>query len=180
MPPKYHFTIELCTVIAPSCRSHEWLLASLIFFSGDFPKLSCTLRQVWDCLRLSATCLECARKKASALLGLSKIEAMYRKFAIWLREKCVESTNTILWQHTLNPSSNCFEPMTYTLSHCNIVIIPNNKNPYVYYQWQSVRGDPEHFDILVVSWQFEHFWANNWQSINNSHRTIKLWFNEEK
>ena len=22
-------------------------------------------------------------------------------------------------------------------------------------------GDPEHFDILVISWQFEHFWANN-------------------
>ena len=41
-------------------------------------------------------------------------------------------------------------------------------------------GDPEHFDILVISWQFEHFWANNWQGINNLHRTIKLWFNEEK
>ena len=48
------------------------------------------------------------------------------------------------------------------------------------YQWQSVRGDPEHFDILVISWQFEHFWANNWQGINNSLRTIKLWFNEEE
>ena len=47
-------------------------------------------------------------------------------------------------------------------------------------EWQSVRGDPEHFDSLVISWQFEHFWANNWQGINNSHRTIKLWFNEEK
>ena len=32
-------------------------------------------------------------------------------------------------------------------------------------------GGPEHFDILVISWQFEHFWANNWQGINNSHRT---------
>ena len=30
-------------------------------------------------------------------------------------------------------------------------------------------GDPEHFDILVISWQFEYFWANNWQGINNSH-----------
>ena len=26
----------------------------------------------------------------------------------------------------------------------------------------------------------EHFWANNWQGIYNSHRAIKLWFNEEK
>ena len=26
-------------------------------------------------------------------------------------------------------------------------------------------GDPEHFYILVISWQFEHFWANNWQGI---------------
>ena len=55
----------------------------------------------------------------------------------------------------------------------------------IYYQWQSVRGGGgggggEHFYILVISWQFEHFWANNWQGINNSHRTIKLWFNEEK
>ena len=50
----------------------------------------------------------------------------------------------------------------------------------MYYQWQSVRGDPKHFDILVISWQFEHCGANNWQDINNSHRTIKLWFNEEK
>ena len=41
-------------------------------------------------------------------------------------------------------------------------------------------GDPEYFDILVISWQFEHFWANNWQGINNSQKTIKLWFNEEK
>ena len=24
-------------------------------------------------------------------------------------------------------------------------------------------GDPEHFYILVIFWQFEHFWANNWQ-----------------
>ena len=23
----------------------------------------------------------------------------------------------------------------------------------MYYQWQSVRGDPEHLDILVISWQ---------------------------
>ena len=63
---------------------------------------------------------------------------------------------------------------------CN-VIIPITKYPYVYYLWQSVRGDSEHFDIFVISWQFEHFWANNWQGIiNNSHKTIKLWFNEEK
>ena len=41
-------------------------------------------------------------------------------------------------------------------------------------------GDPKHFDILVISWQFEHFWANNGQGINNWHRTTKLWFNEEK
>ena len=24
------------------------------------------------------------------------------------------------------------------------------------------------FDILVISWQFEHFWANNWQGINRT------------
>ena len=46
---------------------------------------------------------------------------------------------------------------------------PITKYLYVYYQCQSVRGDPEHFGILVISWQFEHFWANNWQGINNSH-----------
>ena len=40
----------------------------------------------------------------------------------------------------------------------------------MYYQWQS---DPKHFDILVISWQFEHFWANNWQCINNLHRTTQ-------
>ena len=28
-------------------------------------------------------------------------------------------------------------------------------------------GDPKHFDIGVISWQVEHFWANNWQGINN-------------
>ena len=39
-------------------------------------------------------------------------------------------------------------------------------------------SDPQVY-ILVISWQFEHSWANNWQGINNSHRTIKLWFNEE-
>ena len=26
-------------------------------------------------------------------------------------------------------------------------------------------GDPEHFDMLVIFWQFEQFWANNWQDI---------------
>ena len=41
-------------------------------------------------------------------------------------------------------------------------------------------GDFEHFDILVISWQFEHFWANNWRGINNSHKTINLWFNEKQ
>ena len=41
-------------------------------------------------------------------------------------------------------------------------------------------GGGGHFDILVISWQFEHFWANNWQGINNSHTTIKLWINEDK
>ena len=29
-------------------------------------------------------------------------------------------------------------------------------------------GTPEHFDILVISWQFEHFWVNKWQGIYNS------------
>ena len=42
-------------------------------------------------------------------------------------------------------------------------VYSNKISLYMYYQWQSVRGDPEHFDILVISWQYEHFWANNWQ-----------------
>ena len=29
-------------------------------------------------------------------------------------------------------------------------------------------------DILVISWQFEHFWANNWQGIYNSHNNYKI------
>ena len=62
---------------------------------------------------------------------------------------------------------------------CN-VIIPNNKISLCILPMAGCSGGPEHFDILVISWQFEHFWANNWQGINNSHRTIKLWFNEEK
>ena len=76
------------------------------------------------------------------------------------------------------PSESTIEPIDLQLlwmTCCN-VIIPNNN---VYYQWQSVWGDPEHVDILVISWQCEHFWANIWQGMNNSHRTIKLWFNEE-
>ena len=35
-------------------------------------------------------------------------------------------------------------------------------------------GDPEHLDILVISWQFEHFLANNWQGINNSHQIYTI------
>ena len=71
----------------------------------------------------------------------------------------------------LNPPAIVLNDMLY----CNNT---PKKYAYVYYQLQSVRGTPfEHFDILVISWQFEHFWANNWQGINNSHRTIKLWFN---
>ena len=54
-----------------------------------------------------------------------------------------------------------------------------------YYQWQSVRGGggggggPQtfwYFGYFLTIWAF---WANNWQGINNSHRTIKLWLNEE-
>ena len=47
---------------------------------------------------------------------------------------------------------------------------------YIHYQWQS---DPKHYDIWVISWQFKHFWANNWQRTNNLHRTIKLQFEEK-
>ena len=62
---------------------------------------------------------------------------------------------------------------------CN-VIIPNNKISLCILPIAECSGDPEHFHILVISWQFEHSWANNWQGMNNSHRTLKLWFNEEK
>ena len=57
---------------------------------------------------------------------------------------------------------------------------PVAKYPNVHYQWQCVRGDYEQFHVKVISWQFEHFWANNWPGINNSHITMKLWFNDEK
>ena len=30
---------------------------------------------------------------------------------------------------------------------------------------------------MVISWQFDHFWAYNCQGINNSHRILKSWFN---
>ena len=80
-------------------------------------------------------------------------------------------------KHAYLNASDCEEALRITMYVMNLDF---TKYPYVYYQWQSVRGDPEHFYILVISWQFEHFWANNWQGINNSHRTIKLWFNEEK
>ena len=35
-------------------------------------------------------------------------------------------------------------------------------------------GDPKHFDIWVISWHFEHFWANNWQGIKQFTQNDKI------
>ena len=41
-------------------------------------------------------------------------------------------------------------------------------------------GDSERFDILVISWQLSISEQTISQGINNLHRNIELWFNEEK
>ena len=63
-------------------------------------------------------------------LDLQKVDHAYRQKAL------------------LNPPAIVLNDMLY----CNN-IYPIIKYPYVmynYYQWQSVRGDPKHFDILVI------------------------------
>ena len=81
---------------------------------------------------------------------------------------------TIPSESTIKPTGNCFE--------CCNVIIPNYQiSLCILPMAESLGGGggPRAF-WYSISWQFEHFWANNWQGINNSHRTIKLWFTEEK
>ena len=61
-------------------------------------------------------------------------------------------------------------------------MIPNNKiSPLCILPMAECSGGPQafwYFGYFLTIWAY--IWANSWQGINNSHRTIKLWFNEEK
>ena len=47
----------------------------------------------------------------------------------------------------------------FGMTYCN-AILHNGSYHYVHNLWQSVRGDSEHFYVLVISWKWKHFEAN--------------------
>ena len=64
----------------------------------------------------------------------------------------------------------------FLMTCCN-VIIPNNKISLCILPMAECSGGPrtagpEHFDIFFISWQFEHFWANNWHGALTIHTDL--------
>ena len=63
--------------------------------------------------------------------------------------KCRKSS-----ENTIRPTCNCLE------LHIVMQFCPIANYHYVHNLWQSVRGNSEHFYVLVISWKWKHFGAN--------------------